>query len=75
MPKLLRRGFDVYVTLVDDQQIDCVVRLDENPPPPDGASAINSLCFDIRGTETLSVRELRFTGVDGELVAISSWDR
>ena len=24
--ELLRRGFDVYQTLVDDQQIDCVVR-------------------------------------------------
>ena len=24
--ELLRRGYDVYVTLVDDQQIDCVVR-------------------------------------------------
>ena len=27
--QLLRRGFDVYMTLVDDQQIDCIVRLDE----------------------------------------------
>lgn len=24
--ELLRRGFDVYMTLVDDQQIDCVIR-------------------------------------------------
>jgi hypothetical protein len=24
--ELLRRGFDVYMTLIDDQQIDCVVR-------------------------------------------------
>ncbi len=30
--ELLRRGFDVYATLVDDQQIDCVVRLDGEPP-------------------------------------------
>ncbi len=28
--ELLKRGFDVYQTLVDDQQIDCVVRI-ENP--------------------------------------------
>lgn len=28
--ELLRRGFDVYMTLVDDQGIDCVIRLDEN---------------------------------------------
>ena len=30
--ELLRRGYDVYMTLVDDQQIDCILRLDENPP-------------------------------------------
>ncbi len=30
--ELLKRGFDVYMTLVDDQQIDCVVRFDEDPP-------------------------------------------
>ena len=28
--ELLRRGFDVYMTLVDDQQIDCVVRQEIN---------------------------------------------
>ncbi len=27
--ELLKRGFDVYMTLVDDQGIDCVIRLDE----------------------------------------------
>ncbi len=32
MGALLKRGFDVYVTLVDDQQIDFVVRLDREPP-------------------------------------------
>lgn len=26
--ELLKRGFDVYMTLVDDQGIDCIVRLD-----------------------------------------------
>lgn len=30
--ELLKRGYDVYITLVDDQQIDCVVRLDHDPP-------------------------------------------
>ncbi len=29
--ELLRRDFDVYMTLVDDQQIDCIIRL-EGPP-------------------------------------------
>jgi len=28
--ELLRRNFDVYMTLVDDQQIDCVIRLDKD---------------------------------------------
>ena len=30
--KLLQEGFDVYMTLVDDQQIDCVVRLGGREP-------------------------------------------
>lgn len=28
--ELLKRGFDVYMTLVDDQGIDCIIRLDES---------------------------------------------
>lgn len=28
--ELLRRGFDVYLTLVDDQGIDCIIRKDES---------------------------------------------
>ena len=28
--ELLKRGFDVYMTLVDDQGIDCIVRLAKN---------------------------------------------
>lgn len=28
--ELLKNGFDVYMTLVDDQGIDCIVRLDNN---------------------------------------------
>lgn len=31
--ELLRRGFDVYMTLVDDQQIDCIVRLNNDGQP------------------------------------------
>jgi len=27
--ELLKRGFDVYMTLVDDQGIDCIIRIDE----------------------------------------------
>lgn len=30
--ELLKRRFDVYMTLVDDQQIDCIVRLPGAPP-------------------------------------------
>ncbi len=31
--ELLRRGYDVYLTLVDDQQIDCVVRQERDGRP------------------------------------------
>jgi len=31
--ELLRRGFDVYMTLVDDQQIDCVIRQETRKGP------------------------------------------
>ena len=31
--ELLRHGYDVYMTLVDDQQIDCVVRLEVKSHP------------------------------------------
>ncbi|NPV28410.1 MAG: hypothetical protein HPY58_01895 [Firmicutes bacterium] len=31
--ELLRRGFDVYQTLVDDQGIDCVIRREKNGIP------------------------------------------
>jgi hypothetical protein len=31
--ELLRHGYDVYMTLVDDQQIDCVVRLEVDCHP------------------------------------------
>lgn len=27
--ELLKRGFDVYMTLVDDKGIDCIIRLDK----------------------------------------------
>jgi hypothetical protein len=30
--ELLKRGFDVYMTLVDDQQIDCIIRFPSDPP-------------------------------------------
>jgi len=31
--ELLKRGYDVYMTLVDDQQIDCVVRVEVRGAP------------------------------------------
>jgi len=30
MSELLKQGFDVYMTLVDDQGIDCIIRRNEN---------------------------------------------
>lgn len=32
--ELLRRDFDVYMTLVDDQQIDCVIRMEDDDGTP-----------------------------------------
>src|ERR1700758_4110328 len=32
--ELLKRNYDVYLTLVDDQQIDCMVRLGREPINP-----------------------------------------
>jgi hypothetical protein len=31
--ELMKRNYDVYLTLVDDQQIDCIVRLERDPYP------------------------------------------
>jgi hypothetical protein len=31
--ELLKRDYDVYLTLVDDQQIDCIIRLEREPFP------------------------------------------
>jgi hypothetical protein len=44
--ELLRRGFDVYLTLVDDQQIDCVVRQER-----DGALTYLDLQIKARSKE------------------------
>jgi hypothetical protein len=30
--EMLRRGFDVYMTLVDDHQIDCIIRQGKKGP-------------------------------------------
>ena len=39
--ELLRRGFDVYMTLVDDQQIDCVVRQERTNTPLQALALLN----------------------------------
>ena len=31
--ELMKRNYDVYLTLVDDQQIDCILRLEREPYP------------------------------------------
>jgi hypothetical protein len=31
--ELLKRSYDVYLTLIDDQQIDCIVRIERDPFP------------------------------------------
>ena len=42
--ELLRRGYDVYLTLVDDQGIDCIVRQDENKYFDVQIKARSSMC-------------------------------
>ncbi len=58
--ELLRRGFDVYLTLVDDLQIDCVIRLEGNDPVYiDVQIKARSLRANKRNAGTFSALEVR----------------
>ena len=59
--ELLRRGFDVYLTLVDDQQIDCVVRreVDEKPVYLDIQIKARSKDCNPRNAGTFAALEVR----------------
>jgi hypothetical protein len=57
--ELLRHGYDVYMTLVDDQQIDCVVRLDSHPVYIDVQIKARSAGAKQAGTFAFAVRDPR----------------
>jgi hypothetical protein len=56
--ELLRRGFDVYMTLVDDLQIDCIVRL-PGPPPRYVDVQIKARSNEAKNASTFSAMEIR----------------
>ena len=59
--ELLRRGFDVYLTLVDDLQIDCVIRQKVNGEPVylDVQIKARSLKANKRNAGTFAALEVR----------------
>ena len=57
--ELLRRGFDVYMTLVDDQQIDCVVRIEVDGHPVYIDVQIKARSKDAKQPGTFAALEVR----------------
>lgn len=57
--ELLRRGLDVYMTLVDDQQIDCVVRVDGDEEPVYIDVQIKARSKDAKHPGTFAALEVR----------------
>ena len=57
--ELLRRGFDVYMTLVDDQQIDCVVRIEVDGHPAYIDVQIKARSKDAKQPGTFAALEVR----------------
>lgn len=59
--ELLRRGFDVYLTLVDDLQIDCVIRqeVDGQPVYLDVQIKARSLKANKRNAGTFAAMDVR----------------
>jgi hypothetical protein len=57
--ELLRRGYDVYMTLVDDQQIDCVVRVEVNSHPVYIDVQIKARSADAKQAGTFSALAVR----------------
>lgn len=57
--ELLRRGFDVYMTLVDDQQIDCIIRLEEEGVPQYLDIQIKARSIDAVNAATFAAMSIR----------------
>lgn len=60
--ELLRRGYDVYLTLVDDQQIDCIVRFGDRDPKAAGRYRIVFTNTNARGESLLTIRDQYLPG-------------
>jgi len=59
MAELLRRGFDVYQTLVDDQQIDCIIRQEKGEILRYLDIQIKARSKDARDPGTFAAMEIR----------------
>lgn len=57
--ELLRRGYDVYMTLVDDQQIDCIVRQEKDGRLRYLDIQIKARSKDARNPATFAAMEIR----------------
>ena len=57
--ELLKRGYDVYLTLVDDQQIDCIVRLERDPLPIYVDIQIKARSKNAKNPGTFAAMEIR----------------
>ena len=57
--ELLRRGYDVYMTLVDDQQIDCVIRQEKEGRLRYLDIQIKARSMDAKNAAMFSAMEIR----------------
>ena len=57
--ELLKRNYDVYLTLVDDQQIDCIVRLEREPYPIYVDVQIKARSKNAKNAGTFAAMEIR----------------
>jgi hypothetical protein len=55
----MKRNYDVYLTLVDDQQIDCILRLERDPYPVYVDIQIKARSKDARNPGTFAAMEIR----------------
>jgi hypothetical protein len=59
--ELLRRGYDVYTTLVDDQQIDCIIRQEKDGELRYLDIQIKARSQDAKNPGTFAAMEIRRT--------------
>lgn len=57
--ELMKRNYDVYLTLVDDQQIDCILRLERDPYPVYVDIQIKARSKDAKNPGTFAAMEIK----------------